>query len=73
MNEPEIDRLAGEVYDSSLLFENQILTLKEAAHLLKLSDKKMYQLVKEGDVPFKRIGRGIRFSLVQLLEWMKGG
>jgi excisionase family DNA binding protein len=68
-----IDQVEGDLYDNLQLFDNQVMTVKQAAQFLKISEKKLYQLVSKQEVPFKRVGRGIRFSMVHLIEWMKGG
>ncbi|MGK5083980.1 helix-turn-helix domain-containing protein [Bdellovibrionota bacterium FG-1] len=54
------------------LFENQILTVKEVADLLKMSTKTVYKHVRAGVIPCKKIGKEIRFLLPELLRWMKG-
>jgi excisionase family DNA binding protein len=54
------------------IFENQILTLRETASLLKFSSKTVYRMAQAGDLPFKKVGREYRFLLSQLIDWMKG-
>ena len=48
----------------------EILTKKEAAELIKISDATMNYLISTGQIPFIRIGkRGVRFSKKRLEEW----
>jgi excisionase family DNA binding protein len=54
------------------IFENQIMTVKEVAKLLKLSTKTVYKRVNSGEIPHKKIGDEIRFLLPELMSWMKG-
>ena len=68
----------GEIHDQNedlLLFENQIevLDVKGAAGLLKVSEKTIYKLVTTGELPSKKIGKGIRFLKSQLIAHLKGG
>ncbi|MGE4233555.1 MAG: helix-turn-helix domain-containing protein [Bacteriovoracia bacterium] len=62
---------AGEV-SPEVFFENYILTVKEAARLLKFSTKTVYAMVSRGELPCKKTSKGIRFLLPELIGWMKG-
>jgi nitrogen PTS system EIIA component len=46
-----------------------MLNVKEVARLLNVSDKKVYRLIAQNDVPFYKIGEEYRFNRVELLEW----
>lgn len=72
MSEPAFDPEACDDYESGQLFENQVLTVKDAAKFLRFSQKTIYRLVGTGEIPHKRIGSEIRFFLPELLDWMKG-
>ena len=52
--------------------ENQIITVREAAKLLRVSTKTIYKKVSRDEIPHKRVGSKIRFLLPVLMEWMKG-
>jgi excisionase family DNA binding protein len=56
-----------------MLFENQIMDIEDASKYLKVSTKTIYRLIKEGDIPYKRIGRSYRFHQMTLEEWVKKG
>lgn len=67
-----------DIYDPTgdlLLFENQIevLDVKGAADFLMVSEKTIYKLVGSGELPGKRVGKGIRFLKSQLVAHLKGG
>ena len=46
-----------------------MLNVKEVARLLNVSDKKVYRLIAQNDVPVYKIGEEYRFNRVELLEW----
>ncbi len=46
--------------------EETILTIEEAAALLKVSKSTLYKLVESGRVPARKLGRRWRFSRVDL-------
>jgi excisionase family DNA binding protein len=48
----------------------EILTIKEAAELLKLPVSSVYKLVEEGKIPGQKIGRHWRFHRTTLLNWV---
>lgn len=54
------------------LFENQVLTVKDAAKLLRVTTKTIYKKVRLGEIPHKKVGSEIRFLLPQLIRWLKG-
>lgn len=49
-----------------------ILTVNEAAELLKISRWKIYDLLKNNEIPFFTVGQRKRFVTNQLLEWAGG-
>lgn len=46
-----------------------MLNVKEVARLLNVSDRKIYRLIAQNDVPVYKIGEEYRFNRVELLEW----
>jgi excisionase family DNA binding protein len=48
-----------------------IMTVKEVALYLRVSEAKIYRLVKEGALPVVRIGKTWRFRKDLLDEWLK--
>lgn len=58
---------------SKTLFENQVLTMKEAAALMQVSVRTIQKRIANGTIPHKRIGKCIRFSRDQLLAWVAKG
>lgn len=47
------------------------LTVSEAARLLRVTTRFIYQMVAESRIPYHRIGRAVRFEQTELLEWTK--
>jgi excisionase family DNA binding protein len=47
------------------------LTVSEAARLLRITTRSIYQMVAESRIPYRRVGRAVRFEQTELLEWTK--
>ncbi len=45
------------------------LNVSEAASLLSVSEKTIYRNIKQGNIPFYRVGEQYRFSRAELLAW----
>lgn len=50
---------------------DEILTVKEAAQLLKISDKTAYDWIHIAGFPKLKVGNCIRIHKGQLLDWVK--
>lgn len=50
---------------------NEILTLKELAEYLKLTEKTAYRLAAEGKLPGFKVGGSWRFKHLDLEEWIE--
>lgn len=48
----------------------RILTVKEAAALLRISTSKLYQLVRENAVPHVELGGRVVIPEKQLFQWL---
>lgn len=51
-----------------------LLTIRETARLLRLSESKVYTLLEDrhpGGIPIKRFGRSLRISLNDLRRWLE--
>lgn len=68
-----IDFKSRTAFDSPTLFDNQILTVREASAVLKCSTKNLYYLIRTTDIPHKQFGRQYRFFLPELVNWIKRG
>ena len=53
--------------------DSEVLTLFEAAKLVKVSEKTLYLQVKAGKIPHFRIGSQYRFVRSELLAWARSG
>jgi len=51
----------------------QLLTVREAAKLLRLGDVTLYRLAQRGKIPAVKVGGSWRFSRGMLEEWLMGG
>jgi PTS system nitrogen regulatory IIA component len=45
------------------------LTVRDAAALLRLSERQLYGLIDDGEIPFFRVDDQVRFNQTELLEW----
>jgi excisionase family DNA binding protein len=53
------------------LKEPLLLKLPEAAALLAISPRKLWEMTNSGQIPHLRIGRAVRYSIEDLREWIK--
>ena len=51
---------------------SEILTVEEAAELLKIPRSSVYKLAQEGRIPAQKVGRHWRFHRATLLKWIAG-
>lgn len=51
--------------------KDDILTIREVAKMLKLTEKTAYRLVSEGEIPGFKIGGSWRFSRKELEKWIE--
>ncbi len=49
----------------------EVLKLLEAAKLLQVSEKTLWQEAKAGKIPHFRVGKQFRFIRTELLEWAR--
>jgi excisionase family DNA binding protein len=50
---------------------NDIMTIKEVADYLKISDRTAHNLAKVGTLPSFKVGAGRRFRKSELDKWIK--
>ena len=50
---------------------DSVLTLFEASKFLKVSERTLWQLAKEDEVPHFKVGRQYRFLVSELEAWAK--
>lgn len=48
------------------------ISVSAAATLLNTSDRKIYEWIRKGSIPFQRVGDRVRFHRAELLEWATG-
>ncbi|MGE5671035.1 MAG: PTS sugar transporter subunit IIA [Fibrobacterota bacterium] len=48
---------------------SKMLSVKEVAKLLNVSEKKVYRMIAQNEVPVNKVGEEYQFNRVELLEW----
>ena len=48
-----------------------VMTVPEVACMLRVSTDHLYDLAAQAKIPYLRVGRVLRFSKPQLLQWMQ--
>lgn len=62
----EIENRKTKIFNERLL-----LTPREAARSLGVSEKTLYNYTRCGEIPVVRIGRAVRYSLEDLKAWIQ--
>jgi excisionase family DNA binding protein len=57
--------------EQRVVTDSAIMTVKDVAEYLRMSEAKVYKLVKEGLLPVVRIGKTWRFRKDLLDDWLK--
>ena len=52
---------------------DELLTVQDAAHLLRLSVPTIYGLIQKGEVPVMKRSKRCYFSKIELMEYLKTG
>ncbi len=52
--------------------ENHIMTIREVADYLRLTEKTAYRLAAEGKIPGFKVGGSWRFKREQIEDWING-
>lgn len=50
-----------------------LVSPRDAAKLLSVSERTLFTLTKAGTIPVVRIGRCVRYSVTELQEWVRRG
>jgi excisionase family DNA binding protein len=48
-----------------------LLTIRQAAQLLAIGERTMWELTRRGAIPCVRIGRSVRYSPLDLRAWIE--
>lgn len=48
-----------------------LLTVREAADLLRISERTLFTLTKNREIPSVRVGRGVRYVEQDLARWIE--
>jgi len=49
----------------------EVLTIRQLAELLQLSERTVYRLANDGEIPGLKVGGSWRFPRSQVAEWME--
>ncbi len=49
----------------------RLITVQEAAELLRLAPKSLYSLVSQRRIPYRKAGRRLLFLESELIEWTR--
>jgi len=52
--------------------ESDVLTIEDAAQLLRIPRSSVYKLAQEGKIPAQKVGRHWRFYRPTILRWIAG-
>lgn len=52
--------------------QSDILTVEEAAELLKIPRSSIYKLAQQGKIPAQKVGKHWRFYRPKLVKWVAG-
>ena len=56
---------------NTLVTQRLLLTPREAAEALRISDRKLWGLTASGEIPCVRIGRSVRYDISDLQGWIE--
>ncbi len=65
--------LDNSIPQQSLPGTKMTLTVREAAEMIGISKPKMYELIREGEIPSIHVGKKIVIARQALLDWLSEG
>ena len=66
----EINQKLDNISSESHKIENVMMNVEETAEFLKISDSKVYELMKQNQIPFVKAGRRKLVPKNKLLKWI---
>ncbi len=54
------------------IIQSEILTIEDAAYLLRIPVSTAYKLAQQGKIPGRKVGRHWRFHRETLINWIAG-
>lgn len=57
--------------ETEQIVEPMLLTARQTAKMLAISERSLYSLTKSGDLPAVRIGRSVRYDPADIRAWIK--
>ena len=68
-----IEKILEKISGGKTEFENDLVTIEEAARFLKLSVATVYSKVCRNELPFNKHGKRLYFLKSELMEWIRAG
>ena len=68
----EISEAAARALARRWQLDGDVLTVPEAAKLLRVGRNGLYEAIARGEVPHRRIGRKILLSQTAIVRWLEG-
>lgn len=59
--------------EKALVFDKLVWTVEDVARELQCSVRHVHKLISQGRIPYSKVGRLVRFSPVQVTEWLRKG
>lgn len=53
------------------LFDNSVLTYQDLVSRLQTPKRTLERLVSKGEIPYKRLGRQVRFYWPDIVDWLR--
>ncbi len=68
--EAEILNRLAENSSSNSINTDKLLIVSDVAEILEIKERTIYEWVRRGKIPFKKLGSSVRFSKTEIQEWV---
>ncbi|RYU93751.1 helix-turn-helix domain-containing protein [Emticicia agri] len=66
-----IKKISATFTPQPIQVENKPMTIEEASKFLQIPKNTLYKYTHERSIPFRKIGRSLRFNQKDLVEWLE--
>ena len=63
--------IPGDRFEDVVPSRPGLLTVKELAQVLSMSEPALYKFVSDGTIPYLKIGSSVRFRPAAIREWLR--